>query len=163
MAGEPLPPALRAESPLTHVFPTPERLAAASLATLGVPRARARALSALATEVVGDTTVLSAGQELHEAVRRLRLLPGVGEWTAQYIAMRELREPDAFPVADAALLRAASRIAGRAVTTGELLRRAEAWRPFRAYAAIHLWASLAETAPHRQPLLPEPAHALHVA
>src|SRR3546814_1977796 len=65
----------------------------------------------------------------------------LGEWTAQYIALRELREPDAFPQADIGLMRAMADEAGRRPTPGELLARAEAWRPWRAYAAQHLWAS----------------------
>jgi AraC family transcriptional regulator of adaptative response / DNA-3-methyladenine glycosylase II len=78
---------------------------------------------------------------LEDAVKRLRSIRGVGEWTAQYIALRQLREPDAFPAADIGLLRA---IAGREMrrpSSSELLDRANAWRPWRAYAAQHLWAS----------------------
>jgi AraC family transcriptional regulator of adaptative response / DNA-3-methyladenine glycosylase II len=69
------------------------------------------------------------------------MLPGIGEWTAQYIAMRELREPDAFPAADIGLLRA-MRVSGLVrPSPAELLARAEQWRPWRAYAAQHLWTS----------------------
>jgi AraC family transcriptional regulator of adaptative response / DNA-3-methyladenine glycosylase II len=67
-------------------------------------------------------------------------LPGVGQWTAQYIAMRELREPDAFPVGDIGLKRALARLAGQPLTSRELLEKAERWRPWRTYAQ-HLWAS----------------------
>jgi AraC family transcriptional regulator of adaptative response / DNA-3-methyladenine glycosylase II len=76
-----------------------------------------------------------------EAVARLRELPGIGEWTAQYIAMRELREPDAFPATDIGLLRAMAGADGRRPTPAELLARAERWRPWRAYAAVHLWTA----------------------
>jgi AraC family transcriptional regulator of adaptative response / DNA-3-methyladenine glycosylase II len=69
------------------------------------------------------------------------VLPGIGEWTAQYIAMRELREPDAFPAADIGLLRAMTNRDGRRPSPAELLARAESWRPWRAYAALHLWAA----------------------
>ena len=72
---------------------------------------------------------------------KLRALPGIGEWTAQYIAMRELREPDAFPAADIGLLRAMADKAGRRPSPSELLARSERWRPWRAYAALHLWAA----------------------
>ena len=72
---------------------------------------------------------------------QLRALPGIGEWTAQYIAMRELREPDAFPAGDIGLLRALTDSEGKRPTSGELLAMAERWRPWRAYAAQHLWAS----------------------
>ena len=76
-----------------------------------------------------------------KAIAQLTALPGVGEWTAQYIAMRELREPDAFPVADIGLMRALAGPDGVRPTPAQLLARAEAWRPWRAYAALHLWAS----------------------
>ncbi len=66
---------------------------------------------------------------------------GVGEWTAQYIALRQLREPDAFPAADAGLMRAIARREGHGCTSSQLLDRADTWRPWRAYAAQHLWAS----------------------
>jgi AraC family transcriptional regulator of adaptative response / DNA-3-methyladenine glycosylase II len=71
----------------------------------------------------------------------LRSIRGVGEWTAQYIALRQLREPDAFPAADVGLMRALSTQEGRVTSAAELLVRADGWRPWRAYAAQHLWAS----------------------
>lgn len=126
---------------LTHVFPRPEHLVSADLTTLGMPRMRAATLASLAAAVVADPQVLGGGRSLTECVARLRALPGIGEWTAQYIAMRELREPDAFPAADVGLLRAMNAVAGRRWTSRELLARAERWRPWRAYAAQHLWAS----------------------
>jgi AraC family transcriptional regulator, regulatory protein of adaptative response / DNA-3-methyladenine glycosylase II len=126
---------------LTHVFPRPERIAAADLATLGVPRSRAATLSAIAAAVVADPQILGAGRSLAESVARLRQIPGIGEWTAQYIAMRQLREPDAFPAADIGLMRAMATADGLRPTAAELLARAERWRPWRAYAAQHLWSS----------------------
>jgi AraC family transcriptional regulator of adaptative response / DNA-3-methyladenine glycosylase II len=128
---------------LTHVFPRPERLAGADLSTLGMPRARAATLSALAAAVVRDPHMFGARQTLEDAVLQLRAVPGVGEWTAQYIALRALREPDAFPAADIGLLRAMEDEAGRRPTPRDLLARAERWRPWRAYAAQHLWAAQA--------------------
>ena len=80
-------------------------------------------------------------RSLEEAVTALRTLPGIGEWTAQYIAMRLLREPDAFPAADIGLLRALEDEEGTRPTPAALLERAESWRPWRAYAAQHLWTS----------------------
>jgi AraC family transcriptional regulator of adaptative response / DNA-3-methyladenine glycosylase II len=106
-----------------------------------MPRMRAATLASLAAAVVADPTVLGAGRSLTECVARLRALPGIGEWTAQYIAMRELREPDAFPAGDIGLLRALTDVEGERPTSGELLARAERWRPWRAYAAQHLWGS----------------------
>jgi AraC family transcriptional regulator of adaptative response / DNA-3-methyladenine glycosylase II len=126
---------------LTHVFPRPERIAAADLATLGMPRRRAATLSAIAAAVVADPQILGAGRSLTESVARLRQIPGIGEWTAQYIAMRQLREPDAFPAADIGLLRAMATADGLRPTAAELLAHAERWRPWRAYAAQHLWSS----------------------
>jgi AraC family transcriptional regulator of adaptative response / DNA-3-methyladenine glycosylase II len=128
-----------AHSELTHVFPRPERLAAADLSTLGMPRARAKALSSLAAAVERDPEIFGARRTLEEAVEQLRSLPGIGEWTAQYIAMRALREPDAFPAADIGLLRAMENAKGDRPTPRELLARAEQWRPWRAYAAQLLW------------------------
>ncbi len=94
----------------------------------------------MAAAVLADPGLFAPAQGLEHAVTRLRALPGIGEWTAQYIAMRALREPDAFPAADIGLLRAASTAAGRP-NPAQLLLRAEAWRPWRAYAALHLWTS----------------------
>ena len=126
---------------LSHVFPSPERLAQSDLSTLGMPNSRARALSALGAAVAADPLIFGPHRDLDDAIERLRSLSGVGEWTAQYIAMRELREPDAFPAADIGLLRAMADEQGRRPTPQQLLARAENWRPWRAYAALHLWMS----------------------
>lgn len=130
---------------LTHVFPTPQQLAAVDLAALAMPRARRTALAALAAAVAADPQIFGPRRSLEEAIRQLRSLAGIGEWTAQYIAMRELREPDAFPAADIGLLRAMSAGSGVRPSPAALLAHAEQWRPWRAYAALHLWAS--ETPP----------------
>jgi AraC family transcriptional regulator of adaptative response / DNA-3-methyladenine glycosylase II len=126
---------------LTHVFPKPVVLANADLASLGMPRSRAAALSAVAAAAVADPHLFAATCGLDDAVKRLRSIRGVGEWTAQYIALRQLREPDAFPAADVGLMRAMAGREGRGHSTSELLDRADAWRPWRAYAAQHLWAA----------------------
>jgi AraC family transcriptional regulator of adaptative response / DNA-3-methyladenine glycosylase II len=126
---------------LTHVFPRAEHLASADLSVLGMPRMRRATLASLAEAVLADPKVFGTGRSLDECVTRLRALPGIGEWTAQYIAMRELREPDAFPAGDIGLLRALADAVGRRPTSRELLARAERWRPWRAYAAQHLWAA----------------------
>ena len=126
---------------LTHLFPAPARIAVADLAALGMPGARARSASALAQIIADDPLIFSRGASLEDAIAKLRALPGIGEWTAQYIAMRELREPDAFPAADIGLLRAMAAPDGRQPSPAELLDRAERWRPWRAYAALHLWAA----------------------
>jgi AraC family transcriptional regulator of adaptative response / DNA-3-methyladenine glycosylase II len=131
----------RATEGLTHVFPRPEVVASADLKALGMPRVRAATLASLAAAVVADPHVLGAGRTLTECVAQLAALPGIGEWTAQYIAMRELREPDAFLAGDVGLLRALTDSEGKRPTSRELLARAEHWRPWRAYAAQHLWVS----------------------
>jgi AraC family transcriptional regulator of adaptative response / DNA-3-methyladenine glycosylase II len=138
--GRPLAGGLEMEG-LTHVFPRPERLASADLTTLGIPRFRAATLTALAAAVAEDPKILAPGRTVTECVAQLRALPGIGEWTAQYIAMRELREPDAFPAGDIGLLRAMADAEGKRPTSRELFARAEHWRPWRAYAAQHLWAT----------------------
>jgi len=138
--GDQLPPAMREEG-LSHLFPSTARVAKADLATLGMPAARAEAVTSLAQAISADRAIFSRGASLEDAIRKLRSLPGIGEWTAQYIAMRELREPDAFPAADIGLLRAMTDSAGRRPSPSELLSRSEGWRPWRAYAALHLWAA----------------------
>lgn len=140
--GEPLSVAAGADDDgLTTVFPTPARVAGANVATLGMPRARAATLAALAARAADDPRLFERASDLETAVARLRSLPGIGEWTAQYVAMRALREPDAFPAADIGLQRAAVDDAGARPSATALLARAEAWRPWRAYAAQHLWTA----------------------
>lgn len=142
---------------VTHAFPLPEQLVDADIAALGMPGARATALSSLARAVVSEPAILGQRHSLDETVRALKSLPGIGEWTAQYIAMRELREPDAFPAADVGLLRAMQTPRGKRPTPSELLARAECWRPWRAYAAAHLWTSL-----HTQSIAKEQTDAISI-
>jgi len=147
--GDPIrpPPTER----LTRTFPTPSRIAGADLRPLGMPAARAASLASLAAFVASDSRFLSPGQPLEAAVDRLRSLPGIGEWTAQYIAMRGLREPDAFPAADLGLIRALGRSFSSRPSPAAILARAEAWRPWRAYAAQHLWTAGADAIGERKP------------
>jgi AraC family transcriptional regulator of adaptative response / DNA-3-methyladenine glycosylase II len=155
--GERLPVAWADEAAgLTHVFPQAALLAEADLTVLGMPRTRALALSSLAGAVRDDPQIFGPKRSLEEAIAQLRSLNGIGEWTAQYIAMRELREPDAFPTADVGLMRALADEDGRRPTPGEMQTRAEAWRPWRAYAALHLWAS-------ESPVLERKKHARQAA
>ena len=127
---------------ITHLFPTPEVLAAADLATLGMPKARGRTLSGVAQALLDDPQLFQPKASLKDGVARLVALPGIGEWTAQYIAMRQLREADAFATGDIGLINALAALEGGPVSARQLLARAEAWRPLRAYAAQHLWTSL---------------------
>lgn len=119
---------------LTHVFPSAESLAQADLRRIGLPRARANCIRALAQAVCDGKIVFSGVANVADFIQRFRELPGIGEWTAQYVAMRALGEPDAFPASDLGLLRAAGQRDPR-----QLLARAESWRPWRAYAAVYLW------------------------
>jgi AraC family transcriptional regulator of adaptative response / DNA-3-methyladenine glycosylase II len=138
--GEPAPLGATGDPRLTHAFPRPARLANQAL-HLGMPGARSRALSAMAAKVAEDPGVLGLNRSLEDAVATLKALPGIGEWTAQYIALRGMREPDAFPAADVGLMRALADDQGVRPDARRLLERAEAWRPWRAYAAQHLWAA----------------------
>jgi len=127
---------------ITHVFPPAEVLAAADLATLGMPKARGRTLSGVAQALLDDPRLFEPQASLKAGVARLVALPGIGDWTAQYIAMRQMREADAFASGDIGLINALAALEGGPVSPRQLLARAEAWRPLRAYAAQHLWTSL---------------------
>ena len=141
LCGEPLPEAGRLHRGLSHAFPSPECVAAADLGALRMPGARRAALKALSDAATTDRDLFRPFGNVEEAIARLRTIRGVGEWTAQYIALRALRETDAFPASDVGLLRGAANAAGARSTPADLLRRAEPWRPWRAYAAQHLWAA----------------------
>ena len=125
---------------ITHVFPTPERLASADLEVLGLPQKAALAISSMAAAVVAEPNIFGPASGLEDAIAKLGALPGIGERTAHHVAMRELREPDAFPASDIGLTRALAGLAGGRVSPAGLAARAESWRPWRAYAALHLWA-----------------------
>jgi AraC family transcriptional regulator of adaptative response / DNA-3-methyladenine glycosylase II len=145
--GEPLEDPAAAALGLSRVFPSPQRLVGRDIAALGMPRSRGAALEALARTVVAEPAIFTPRADLETAIRALSALPGVGEWTAQYIALRELREPDAFPHADVGLLRAAAGPDGARPTAEALLARSQVWRPWRAYAAQHLWVADAAATP----------------
>jgi AraC family transcriptional regulator of adaptative response / DNA-3-methyladenine glycosylase II len=125
---------------LTHSFPPPERFETDTIAKLGMPRARAAALAGVAAAFASDPHLFDPRRDLTEAIARLRKLPGIGEWTAQYIAMRALGETDAFLAGDVALQRIIA-TDGQRPNAAELLTHAERWRPWRAYAVLHLWMS----------------------
>ncbi len=128
---------------LTHLSPTAKTLAAAGIpeiAAIGMPRTRANTILELAKFAVRGGLQFSSAATPAEVVTALKQVPGIGEWTAQYITMRALRFPDAFPAGDLGLRKAVSH--GPLVTEAELLKRAERWRPWRAYAAAYLWQSL---------------------
>jgi AraC family transcriptional regulator, regulatory protein of adaptative response / DNA-3-methyladenine glycosylase II len=131
MAGEPLPEPVGS---LTHVWPRPEAVAEAAPA-LAMPRSRQRAVAAVANAVAGGLD-LRAGADPAAARAALLELPGVGPWTAEYVAMRALGDPDAWLPTD---LGVRHRLARLGATPAD----AEAWRPFRAHAVRHLWAAAA--------------------
>jgi AraC family transcriptional regulator of adaptative response / DNA-3-methyladenine glycosylase II len=128
---------------LTHAFPRPDMFKFAVLAKLGMPGARAKALAGVAEAVVADPRLFDPRRDLSEAIAKLRELAGIGEWTAQYIAMRALGESDAFLAADVGLQRMLA-VRGRRPTAIQLLNTAERWRPWRAYAMLHLWIADSE-------------------
>lgn len=124
-------------------FPAPEtvaRLDASGIAGLGIVGARARSIIALAKEFVAGRLRLEPAAGIEATLAALRGIPGIGEWTAQYIAMRALSWPDAFPHTDLGVRKAL-----RAADPARVLELGEAWRPWRAYAVMHLWRSLEET------------------
>ena len=148
-------------STLAHAFPRPEDFSLRALAGLGMTQARATAIAGLAAAAARDPHLFDPRPDLPEAVSRLRNLPGIGEWTAQYIAMRGLGESDAFLAADVALQRRFD-LNGHRPTAAQLLARAERWRPWRAYALLHLWSAPANSAKLKLKLSPpaENNHAL---
>ncbi len=140
LCGRPLPK--RAAKPgLTHVFPSPGDVAGADVARVGLPKARAAALRGFARAVADGSFVLAAPKGLAEFEERLTELPGFGPWTAHVVALRAFGEGDAFPEGDLGLVKAMER-AG--VKRNRIAARAERWRPYRAYATLHLWASLSD-------------------
>lgn len=120
-----------------RLFPAPEALREAPLKSIGLPRARAASLRALAAAVADGVVNFSAGQRLDEFVARLCALPGIGPWTAHYVAMRALGHPDAFPSGDLILRQVLGN--GSAISERDCEARSQAWRPWRAYAVLHLW------------------------
>jgi AraC family transcriptional regulator, regulatory protein of adaptative response / DNA-3-methyladenine glycosylase II len=126
---------------ISRIFPAAEALQDASLAEVGLPANRRETIRCLAKSVVDERVDFAVSNGLEDFVDALIHLPGIGSWTAQYIALR-LSEPDAFPVGDLGLRRAATEQGEPPISEKSLLQCAEAWRPWRAYAAVHLWGSL---------------------
>ena len=133
--GRPL--AAPASAALHSLFPAPEMLAEADLAGIGLTTRRAETVRAVSRAVAESHIGFHGDQPLEDFIAGWRALPGIGDWTAHYIAMRALGHPDAFPAGDLVLRKQAG--GDCALTEKTLLQRAEAWRPWRAYAAHHLW------------------------
>jgi AraC family transcriptional regulator of adaptative response / DNA-3-methyladenine glycosylase II len=131
--GHPLPFQIEG---LTYTFPTPDELATAELA-IGLPSSRAQAIRDFAQAVASNALVFDGSRDAETCCQNICDIRGLGPWTAQYIAMRALSDPDAFPAGDLALLRSAG-----IKSPAQMERRAERWRPWRAYAAMHLWRGL---------------------
>ncbi|HEY7830434.1 MAG TPA: AlkA N-terminal domain-containing protein [Solirubrobacteraceae bacterium] len=129
---------------VTHVFPSAEALADMDLASLAMPATRRRALHALVSALASKELVIDAGADRIEARGGLLALPGIGPWTTEYIAMRALGDPDAFLPSDLGVRHALEQLGRRSPTEKPLNAEqlAEHWRPYRAYAVQHLWASL---------------------
>jgi AraC family transcriptional regulator of adaptative response / DNA-3-methyladenine glycosylase II len=129
---------------LTHLTPAAAHIAAIDpdeLVKLGILRSRALTIVGLAQAVAEKRISLHSGVDVQRTMELLKELPGIGEWTAQYISMRSLRWPDAFPHTDLGIRKAL-----QTTNSKQILEIAEAWRPWRAYAVMHLWKSL-ETTP----------------
>ena len=139
--GRPLPEGVAVDG-LTHLFPNPDALAEADLGAIGLPRARADAVRGVARALLDGRVDFRPERTLDDFAARWVALPGIGPWTAQYIAMRALGHPDAFPAEDLALQRVASPD-GAPLSAKQLREVAEAWRPWRAYTVIHLWRDAA--------------------
>jgi AraC family transcriptional regulator of adaptative response / DNA-3-methyladenine glycosylase II len=123
------------------MFPPAERVAACEASTLaacGLTGARARTLKALAQAVVDGALQLQPGSDVEATMRALEALPGIGNWTAQYVAMRALGWPDAFPANDLVVLKALGE-----TRPARAILRSDAWRPWRASAVLHLWRNAA--------------------
>jgi AraC family transcriptional regulator of adaptative response / DNA-3-methyladenine glycosylase II len=123
-----------------HLFPTPARISAchvSDIAELGIVSHRAKSILSLASAVASGALHLEPRGDVEETVKRLLALPGIGTWTAQYIAMRALAWPDAFPHTDYGVMKALNES-----KPARVLAAAEKWRPWRAYAVMHLWANL---------------------
>jgi AraC family transcriptional regulator of adaptative response / DNA-3-methyladenine glycosylase II len=127
---------------VTHLFPSAETVADGELAGLGLTNARAGTLRELARAVADGRVKLHPGADQARTEHALTALKGVGPWTASYIAMRALRDPDALPSKDLGLIKAFSALTGSNATERDLEKHAERWRPWRGYAAVHLWACL---------------------
>jgi AraC family transcriptional regulator of adaptative response / DNA-3-methyladenine glycosylase II len=125
---------------LTRLFPEPSRLAEADQALLAMPATRRGTITGLAAALAAGEIDLGAGSDWEKARAQLIALPGIGPWTVEIIAMRGLGDPDAFPATDLGV-RAAARALGLPGAAAALTRRAEVWRPWRAYAVQYLWAT----------------------
>jgi AraC family transcriptional regulator of adaptative response / DNA-3-methyladenine glycosylase II len=127
------------------IFPGPEKLMRSRLRSLGVITSRADTIRSVAKAAIDGSVSFDPSQDPAEFCRSLVAIKGIGDWTAQYVAMRALKDPDAFPHADLGLLRAFDASGRDRMKPAELKNRAKVWRPWRAYAALLLWSSDAKS------------------
>jgi AraC family transcriptional regulator of adaptative response / DNA-3-methyladenine glycosylase II len=140
LCESPAPKTGSADPTVLRTFPLPTQVAAVNLGSMKMPNARKQALVELAKAALANPRLFQPLGTIEETVAQLRAIRGIGDWTAHYIALRAAREPDAFPATDAGLLRSVAKRATR-LSAAQLWERAERWRPWRAYAAQHLWAA----------------------
>jgi AraC family transcriptional regulator of adaptative response / DNA-3-methyladenine glycosylase II len=136
--GEPL---AVPDGALTHVFPSAGAVAGADEDVLAMPERRKLTLRTVCAALRDGLVDLSPGADRERARRDLLALPGIGPWTVEYVAMRALGDPDAFPASDLGVLHGL-RALGAEADAREAERRSQAWRPFRAYTVLHLWKAL---------------------
>lgn len=135
--GDPLP---APDGGLTHLSPSAQAIASADPAVLPGPVRRGQTLHALATALAREEIAIDPGSDRSEVRSQLMAIPGIGAWTADYIAMRALSDPDAFLPTDLGVKRALAQL-GRSTAPKDITDIAEQWRPWRAYALQHLWAT----------------------
>lgn len=148
--GRPISADLAIHPALKHAFPAADRLAGRKPVGVGLPSARERALRSIADLVCEDPQLFRPVDEVDDAIAKLRSVAGVGDWTAQYVALRAFQQVDALPAGDAALLRSIGELEGKPINSSQLISRSELWRPWRAYAAQHLWTCYADRARARK-------------
>ena len=141
-----VPIELSGDHQVTHLFPTAEALAEVDPEQIAMPRARGRALATVAGAIVDGSVVLDRSADRGAVRAQLLALPGIGPWTADYIAFRVLGDPDVFLPTDVGVKHAAERL-----RIDDVAARAEQWRPWRSYALIHLWSSLGDEPHETQP------------
>ncbi len=139
--GDPVPGARGETGEVTRLFPTPERLTRARVESLGITSSRAATIRRVASAVSSGRLNLDSSVAAADFVTQFTALKGIGPWTAEYTLLRAMKDPDAFPASDLGVIKAMSAGAGTRLSVREIEARADAWRPWRAYAALLLWQS----------------------
>jgi AraC family transcriptional regulator of adaptative response / DNA-3-methyladenine glycosylase II len=129
---------------LTHIFPDAAKIKRSDLDGIGIVGRRILAIKAVAQMLIDEQIVFDGVMETSEFVKEICTIKGIGDWTAQYIALRAINDPNAFPYSDLILRRAAAKT-GETLTPKQMLLRAESWQPWRAYAVMLLWTHYAQS------------------